>query len=68
MDFSNRHVVVTGGTGALGTLNFVTGQKIWDFTVNRISSGSVTLGTPLTVGTSLTRGEMLQADMIFARE
>ena len=43
-----------GGTGALGTLNFATGAttlSINTFSVNRTSSGSLILGTNLTVGT-----------------
>src|SRR5207237_718982 len=40
-----------GGTGALGTLSFVSGgQSLGVLTINRASSGSVTLGTNLTIG------------------
>ncbi|PYS25271.1 MAG: hypothetical protein DMF72_02230 [Acidobacteria bacterium] len=42
-----------GGTGALGTLKFVSGsQTLKSLTVNRTSSGTVTLGSNLTVGSA----------------
>ncbi len=45
----NNSVVVTGGSGALGTLNFTTGaQSLKSLTINR-TGGSVTLGTDLTM-------------------
>src|SRR5439155_9528932 len=50
-----------GGTGALGTLNFLSGSRtLSSMTVNRTSSGSVTLGNDLTVGgvTTLTDGKV----------
>jgi CSLREA domain-containing protein len=44
-----------GGTGALGTLRFISGAQILtSLTVNRTSSGSVTLGTNLTIGDAST--------------
>ena len=36
-----------GGTGTFGTLGFVGSQELNDFTINRTSSGSVTLGGDL---------------------
>lgn len=43
------------GTGDAGTIWFTTGsQTLSNLTVNRITSGKVTLGTPLTVGGTLT--------------
>lgn len=42
--------LVIGGTGAFGTLAFVTGgQTLGSMTLNRLSSGLVTLGTNLTI-------------------
>src|SRR5438105_3197492 len=44
-----------GGTGVLGTLNFVSGARtLSSMTMNRTSSGSATLGTDLAIGTSQT--------------
>ena len=44
-----------GGTGALGTLNFVSGSRTLSaMTMNRTSSGAATLGNDLTIGASLT--------------
>ncbi|ADR20906.1 hypothetical protein MATR_14680 [Marivirga tractuosa] len=50
-----------GGTGAFGTLGFVGTQELNDFTINRTSSGSVTLGGDLTINGSLTQtnGDLL---------
>ncbi|WP_296620946.1 T9SS type A sorting domain-containing protein [Marivirga sp.] len=45
-----------GGTGAFGTLGFVGTTELGDFTINRTSTGSVTLGGPLT-----TRGTFTQS-------
>ncbi|MEK6337374.1 MAG: choice-of-anchor Q domain-containing protein [Acidobacteriota bacterium] len=42
-----------GGTGILGTVSFVSGARtLKSMTVNRTSSGSVTLGTDLTIGSA----------------
>jgi CSLREA domain-containing protein len=42
-----------GGTGALGTLRFVSGsQTLKSLTLNRTPSGSVTLGSSLTIGSA----------------
>jgi len=38
-----------GGTGNFGTLNFATTTSLNDFTINRTSSGNVTLGSDLTI-------------------
>ncbi|GAB2867087.1 hypothetical protein GCM10027044_30560 [Hymenobacter ruber] len=47
--------LVVGGTGALGTLIFAAGlAEVNNFTLNRASSGTLTLGTPLTVDGTLT--------------
>jgi hypothetical protein len=46
--------LVVGGTGALGTLSFASNAaKVNNFTLNR-ASGTLNLGSPLTVGGSLT--------------
>ncbi|MDX2173720.1 MAG: PKD domain-containing protein [Bacteroidota bacterium] len=53
-----------GGSGALGTLNFGNGgldNTLQSFSINRSSSGNVTLGTDLTIsvlGSTLTGGAM----------
>ncbi|QCK15896.1 beta strand repeat-containing protein [Mangrovivirga cuniculi] len=41
--------LIIGGTGALGTIPFIETSQLNNFTVNRTSSGSVTLGGDLTV-------------------
>jgi hypothetical protein len=46
-----------GGTGAFGTLGFVGTQELRNFTINRTSSGSVTLGGDLTVLGDFTQTE-----------
>jgi uncharacterized repeat protein (TIGR02543 family) len=46
--------LVLNGTGAMGTIRFQSGsQTLGNFTVNRTSSGTVTLGSPLTVAGAL---------------
>jgi hypothetical protein len=53
------------GTGAAGTINFTSGgQALRNFTMNRTSSGSVTIGTPLTIGTATTGTLTLTAGRI----
>jgi hypothetical protein len=50
---TNSRVTILG-TGALGTLNFTSGYQMLKYlSVNRTSSGSVTLGTPLTISDTL---------------
>lgn len=44
-----------GGTGAFGTLGFVGTQSLNDFTINRTSSGSITLGGDLEILGTLTQ-------------
>ncbi|WP_370087548.1 hypothetical protein [Ekhidna sp.] len=51
---TNSNMVI-GGSGSLGTLNFTSGsQSLNNLTVNRTSSGIVTLGTALNVRNILT--------------
>jgi hypothetical protein len=47
--------LVINGTGAFGTLSFTGGPAIGNFTINRTSSGSVTLGNDLNVTGSFTQ-------------
>ncbi|MGI4862279.1 MAG: beta strand repeat-containing protein [Janthinobacterium lividum] len=54
--------LVVLGTGALGTLNFTAGtQLLNNLTLNRTNIGTVTLGSPLTVGgtLALTSGNLI---------
>ncbi|MBH8558868.1 T9SS type A sorting domain-containing protein [Hymenobacter negativus] len=47
--------LVVGGTGALGTLIFASGlAEVNNFTLNRTGTGTLTLGSPLTVDGALT--------------
>lgn len=49
--------MVIGGTGNFGTLNFSGSNQLLDFTVNRTSSGVVTLGGSLEILGTLTQTE-----------
>lgn len=53
--------LIIGGTGAFGTLTLSGSTQLLDFTLNRTSSGSVTLGSNLTIlGTlTLTNGALI---------
>ncbi|MFC2125343.1 T9SS type A sorting domain-containing protein [Bacteroidota bacterium] len=52
---SNSNISI-GGTGALGTLNFTSGSVILNnFTIDRTSGGSVTLGDNITISGTLTQ-------------
>ncbi len=54
---STASSITINGTSALGTLNFTSGsQTLLNLTMNRTSSGTMTLGTPLTIGTSTPTG------------
>jgi hypothetical protein len=58
---SSSNVVILG-TGSLGTVSFTSGSRsLNNFTINRTSSGSVTLGSDLTINGALTQteGELL---------
>lgn len=48
---SNASDIIIGGTGALGTIEFTTGNELLEnLTINRTTSGTVTLGSDLTIG------------------
>ncbi len=49
--------MVIGGTGNFGTLNFSGSNQLFDFTMNRTSSGLVTLGGSLEILGTLTQTE-----------
>jgi len=51
----NGASLIVGGTGNLGTLNFLSSARALDaLTINRTSSGSMSFGNDMAIGTSLT--------------
>jgi hypothetical protein len=48
LEGGNSSNLTIGGTGSFGTLSFATSTTLNDFTLNRTSSGNVTLGSALT--------------------
>ncbi|MEO1052808.1 MAG: T9SS type A sorting domain-containing protein [Bacteroidota bacterium] len=51
----NLSDLLIGGTGPLGTVSFTGSTELQNFTLNRTSSGSVTLGSTLTIGGTFTQ-------------